>query len=848
MTDARSSTFGATVKAWTLEGWAQDALLPKMPDQKRPGRWLEHEKRWVGLQGHILKEGLAGAKDPTTWREVQAWPWEGLCVRGTYYPGLDIDCEHQVAVHEVLKAAEAFAGQQLPWRGRASSQRLLAPFEASTPGSIAAWRPVRFRMPNGMVGMVELKAHGTQWIAAGKHPDGQDYRWLPDEIPDAMGGLPSLRDQAHADELREAVVDALERAGAELMPTGPGGPSGGQPGAYQDPDGHDALVPLEALQGALRATPCDAEIMPNHDEAVRVMAGLRWLLGREGQSIPDFVMEWLLSYPGAGDEWIQQRWDSFYSIAPSGAAFLDALARCCADRGAYRAVQSAVDGHKVRDIFDDGAVDEEDIESVREGPAQAQGEAPAAGDPAGEDNGAARELARLRRSVVHFYAEGEFIELDTGLRMSKDAFNDSPKGVEISRLDLMLQQGDRPKRRPASVVLTQEGELARIHAITYLPGKGRFTTMRTDQGMELQVMNLWRAPEVHEGRVTDAQVEPFLAVVRQVLPRLEDQILFLSWLAYIAQNPGKKINWALVLKSETHGAGKDTLLSAVQHVVGPRNMSSVEPSEFDKTIFNAKWAMSQVVLIPELSSFHKRDLYDKLKSLVASTATGAITVNVKNRESFDIPNLHVWVMTTNKADALMLEPTDRRFAVLGMREEVLPQGIASAYHDWREEHGPLLAAWMRQYRISEDFNPWRCPATTEAKVEMMRAGVPREAEELMEFITEGPWADRETITLTEARLVAERDGMKLGRKVLRLVLEKAGFVLPKQRDEKGRVNVGRAKRSVLVRHFPGSEKSLLAADVTHTRIAQVLLQEQRRYGSAEAEETEELLSPKVVTN
>ena len=851
MTDARSSTFAVGVNPWLVEGWAKDALLPKMPEQKRPGRWLAHESRWVGLQGHILKEGLAGAKDPTTWDEIQAWPWEGLCVRSTYYPALDIDCEHQVAVHEVLKAAEAFAGQQLSWRGRASSQRLLAPFEALEPGTIAAWRPIRFKMPNGMTGMVELKAHGTQWIAAGKHPDGQDYRWLPDEIPDAMCGLPSLRDQAHADELRDAVVDALERAGAELLPTGPGGPGGGQQGAYQDPDGHEALVPLEALQGALRATPCDAEIMPNHDEAVRVMAGLRWILGREGQSIPDFVMEWLLTYPGAGDEWIQQRWDSFYSIAPSGAAFLDALARHCADRGAYKAVQAAVDGRKARDIFDDGSVDEEDLDSVRTVSGQVSGGAPTPppddGNPLGQDGGPARRLREIRAQVAYLWPCEEWIIIPLGERLSENAFNKSPLGREITRMEFAQQNGDNPRPKAASKVLLEgRHDDFDIERYTYAPGKGRFFRQRDEQGRERKFINSWVPLDVRPtGVVTDDMVRPFLRVLEHVFTGEADRSLFLDWAGFIGRNPGVKVNWAPVLFSQTQGVGKDTVLMVAKHgIVGAHNFAAIAPARLESE-FNADWAPKQIVLVTELSSYHRRDLYDRLKDHVSGGA-GDISVNPKGLARYSIPNTHCWVFTTNKIDALQLEDGDRRFAVINAREEAMPKDMQDEFYAWANKGGWAMAgAWVMQRQISAGFDANRCPQASEAKQRMAEEAISREAQDMLDFLETGPYAGRSIVEVGELRAITVgRGGTGARHEDTRKALRLAGFEQPKTRDARGRINIGRVKQEVWVKSECSGLKS-----ASHALLAENLLREQEAFSSPRAYVTRKAIEdarPKLV--
>lgn len=827
---ASSATFGEHLDAWTLAGWPQEALLPGEPGTKRVGRWKARERRWVGMTGAgILKDGLEKSDPPVTLDETRTWPTDTVCVRGSLFPALDIDAEHALINYEVMTTVEKWLGKgQLQWRGRGGSQRLLTPFQATVPGVIRDWI-IKFRVPghtspDGKPYLVELKGAGRQWLGSGLHPDGSRYAWKQGkhdlDVPDAELGMPEI-DAEKAERLRDVVMGVLLKHRCEIIEAPP--PSnGGHSIDRVDVRDLDPMVDLDVLERALKATPLNEETAGGYDQSIAIVAALRFVLGREGVDVPDFVSTWCIEGFGS-DEWIEAKWHTLNEVEPEPAALMRYLQLHCTDAEAYDDVQRARNARQAADLF-----------AAPLDPEMAQeGDRPAEAASAQEESTAAvdDELERLRRDLVHVDETDEWIRISTSSRMLPAALNASEIGCRITELDFILQQGDRPRRRLATKILL-EGDVGRVDRVTFWPG--RKALFREDGR---RYYNFWRLHPIPKRRVTADDVLPFLRVLGHVMRTTEDETFFLDWGSFIAQNPGKKIGWALVLKSQKQGVGKDTLLGCIREgVVGRDNFAEVSSSQFAEK-FTGSWARSQVVLVQEVPSFHQRDLYDRFKSYVAPTASGTIWVEDKYRVPYTMPNIHVWALTTNKPDALMMEATDRRFAIIGTREEALPEDIKADFFPWAEAGGyELIGAWLQQRPISAAFDPHTCPEPSDAKRDMMRAAVTPDMDRLITYLTEGGGKDRKVMNLQEAIMRADTGGRLMRKGDVMKCLELAGFELPEKRDSSRRINVGTRKVQVWVR---GAHEGVLLLTASHRFIADRLLAEEEDQAPELAKATRE---------
>lgn len=839
----KATTFGASRAPYLAQGWESWALLPGRPGFKMVGRYLGGAA-WCGLKASgLLRQGLAATLDLeddgdwVTQAEADEWPTSTVCVLGRRYPAIDVDCDDPAACTALLNALAPTA-----IRGRTGSPRFLVPFLAADP--VQGWRPILFTLPGSTTQhAIEWNGDGKQWLASGAHPKGGSYGWTiagalrtVAAMPPSVTNLPVVTAE-DASRMRAELVEVLRGLGAIFLKGSDQEVRQAAAGEDVDPMELPALITEEQLAELLAAVPDSPETVGGWDEGVALLAAMRAALGRDGEQVPECVLDWAAGYPGARDgaQWAEDRWRSFHTVR-SGKGPLMQWAQKHAPAELYERLQKGVDLAEVKTVFD-----------VVEGD---MGRPPAGVGTVKADGSRDTMLEQCRRAFVYREPTGEWVRVRDGAIMKREVFNDTTEAREAAEEDYheraaAAAPGQKVKPLRPHELMMQRG-CVRVQAVTYRPGRGK---LFREEGVEM--FNIYTAPErPHAGTVVaESQVRPFLDLLGWVLPGAADRELMLDWFSFIAQRPGIKVQWAPVLLSETNGVGKDLLLGILADIVGRANFASIEAARLDGD-FNADWALSQVVYVLELPRARKRDYVDKLKAVVASHA-GQLSVNQKGQARYSVPNDHCWVFTTNHTDALVLDLTDRRFAILQAREQQLDPAIRDAVVAFNAKGGRALAAeWLRQREISATFSPHSCPAASEAKKAMTEENVQGAAAALLDRLREGAWVERRAVWETELEGIRQQPGGHIND--LRKALKAAGFTRPARADAGGRVAVGKGskvrKLNVWVRDLAGPVETEAEAlrtvsmrDRTARAVVEVLSAELGEYDAKAATAMDSLL-------
>jgi hypothetical protein len=261
-----------------------------------------------------------------------------------------------------------------------------------------------------------------------------------------------------------------------------------------------------------------------------------------------------------------------------------------------------------------------------------------------------------------------------------------------------------------------------VAGVDYLPGADRFVTR--EDGRE--AVNLWSpSPLVAwPGVVTDADVAPWLAVLAHWLPDpvadAQGRGMVLDFLAHVVQFPGQKINWLLLIHSETQGVGKDMFFSVMDKVLGEANVTQVTSEQLVGG-YKAGWVKRQLVFAQELCAQGPRgtvklDGYNAMKPFL-SNPPKTVRVDDKNVRSHVVSNVACFIAFTNKGNAIPMEATDRRFVVIESEQDKrLPPALAKPYADWLEDPGShahaKIRAWLEQRVIGASgsgFTAHTCP-------------------------------------------------------------------------------------------------------------------------------------------
>jgi hypothetical protein len=350
------------------------------------------------------------------------------------------------------------------------------------------------------------------------------------------------------------------------------------------------------------------------------------------------------------------------------------------------------------------------------------------------------------------------------------------------------------EKSAAALYLKDHGTRQWCTGITYRPN-GPLLYQEHD-GL---AFNIWRPSALKlPPRVTDADVAWYMDLLAHVLPDKRQQDIWLDWTAAVLQHPERKINWAILFKSNIHGVGKDMLALPLQRGLGDHNVSIVT-TDLLQSSFNQWAANVKLAIVSEMQAFENKSLYNRLKAYDAAPPEW-ITINGKHMAPYRIPNILASLRFTNLINAMMLEQGDRRTCVL---ESPAVKKDPAYYREFKRrldgEGCGQVVRWLLQRDLT-DFNWGGAAPDTEAKEAMRRVSLPALETAILEAIEdEAPPLDIDIVTMAEIMSVLQA-GLN-GRRGT-LSREKVGAILKKEFravcSEQVRIEPGRGgKRAFL---------------------------------------------------
>lgn len=649
---------------------------------------------WSGLGGQWAEELHASTADVMRWNESGA----SVALQARSYLGLDIDVDDEAISARVAALAVARFGLA-PERYREGSARRLLVYKR--PDDHEPIRKVRlaWRDAAGIVQAVELLGHGQQFVVDGPHPKGGRYLWRDGFSP--IEATPAGIEETVADQWDAFFADVtaeLRREGWGTLEAEAGSAlgGGGTRKGLDDPALWAPGGPEQALE-ALRAWRPEHL---SHDEYVTALVAIKAALGPHRESYRPDVLEWSPGARSTEEDEFAKRWDSI-SDASIGWEWLAGQARAAA-------------------------------------PAEFTG-AEADFDEAGNELVGETSLERMLRRFVWVHESERYVDLQTGKFLSGRAFNAANTDVAPF---------GRAGEKSSEAIFQNAPGARKLSGTTYRPGKPVIVE-------EENAVNLWRpGPIVPLESVTDETVAPWLGLAVKLLgergtPAFEH---FMDYWAFVLQRIGVKINHALVLLGE-QGVGKDTLLKPLFQFFG-NSVSRVTPEELGSQF--TQYLQGHIMNVPEMHSFSKWEIYNKLKAYIADPPSH-LTINAKNQRPYQIPNVGIWVMTTNYDDALRMDEGDRRFWVHRclVSEKQSPEFYAKVHGLIDQGHGAAkIAGWLMQRDISR-FNPHAPPPMTEAKRSMLDLSQPPGVRWVRDQFAEGSaLAGRSIVAASDVRAAA----------------------------------------------------------------------------------------------
>ena len=228
-----------------------------------------------------------------------------------------------------------------------------------------------------------------------------------------------------------------------------------------------------------------------------------------------------------------------------------------------------------------------------------------------------------------------------------------------------------------------------------------------------------------------AGVDLFIEHIHFTLDSEVEQELLISWMAYIYQNQGKRVGWAMLLQG-AQGSGKSYFGNVFEMLMGS-NVKSLDTQAISGRFTG--WATGSLVTVVEeirIAGTNKYAILDKLKPIISNST---IQIEEKGRDHRTVPNFTSYFLLTNHKDAVPLQDGDRRYCALFSRvqsEEQLflelgGQAGARLYFDAlfnsARANAGSIARFLLDWKIPSSFDPQGRAPETAARVEMKALSV-----------------------------------------------------------------------------------------------------------------------------
>lgn len=221
---------------------------------------------------------------------------------------------------------------------------------------------------------------------------------------------------------------------------------------------------------------------------------------------------------------------------------------------------------------------------------------------------------------------------------------------------------------------------------------------------EVTAINTYRPIKV---KMQAGDMAPFFRFFDAMIPNVRDQQILLTYAAVLAQKPGVKSQWSLVLQG-VQGCGKSLFADFVAYACGETYTHRAKGDEFENR-FNDQWFGKTLILIEDPRLKEAR-LEDVLKPLITSR-TLAFEGKGKRVQMNDFPAN--FILTLNDFDLLQKRPETRRLAVfmsaLQAPEDLINAGLTPAEYrkiiDWRDSVGyQIFAHFIHNYVPIREFD------------------------------------------------------------------------------------------------------------------------------------------------
>lgn len=396
--------------------------------------------------------------------------------------------------------------------------------------------------------------------------------------------------------------------------------------------------------------------------------------------------------------------------------------------------------------------------------------------------------------------------------------------VFLTASNLFFRFVDNRKMRPEVVDLIYKSPDPEVRARDYLIHQMNIKVvenLRYDPSTTKRFIVSENCPYINTYRASYLPADPsqVAEVTARLMPHAEALFspqyagMFLDFIAYMVQKPGRKIRWVPVVQSGV-GAGKGLWAAVATAALGTTNVQRLAAEHVLEGTYNGWAAGYQLTVLDEIRivGANRHRVMDKMKPCISDDF-----VSVRNlyEPVTTVPNVSNYLMFTNHHDALAVHDEDRRYFVvkspLQTAADIQRIGGDKMFEELYRlvsTHGGGIRAFFEQRKISADFKPdGRAPVTPYLR-QLAQATASPLAAAVQDAIDDRSHAlvSPDLVSITALRGVLPHDRLPVFTdQGLAAVLREKGFV------NAGRHVVEGAKHSLWVHGFdgdPGAEAAL----------------------------------------
>lgn len=745
--DKSTPNFGEATSPFVAAGIFARALLPIAPVDARisdvgdlkedvlgkaPGRFSPRHGDWRGLGGKYVIDGVP-RQDAD---RFASWPTPNVGLIARYAPAIDSDAESQDARRLIERALDtAFGNAPIAERLRGDGPRRLYAFRCADPADPDKWvrtRRVSYRLKgddeHAKPHKLDIQGAGTQYLIAGRHQSGDEYRWHPDwglcEL--FRDKLIEKIDNSDIERFLEAFKAELAENGGEIISS----TGGHAPGDDRDYSDQEPIFAVREIFDGLDRIPNSADNFETRDEFVGMLASIRAALGSEAEAEREQVEAWACEDPTwCPPEYFEKCWDSLNRAVRVDRHALDRIFR-----------RSGVFTSAKAEFAESGEADQAGVKSDKAKRKEARGDVLAdvasryvIGLPNTDtDDGSLRMRANWDPAV-------EFVGLNWW--QFKSAEPNTSIIVKIHENYSPDEKGFwnfvRDLRRKHSCIFytgkTRHPNFDRGDIVREENPDGTFTQSLNVRFLSPVIRHARNLPK--DTRQAREDVATVLDFVKRIFGELSNYEL--DTLAYMAQS-GRRPGHMLLLVGET-GVGKSTyiqmlisMFDGIGKDMGGQIDGTKMTNEAARRFALAKTEGCRIISIKELpegsSAKNMAAVTSSIKQIVDPGVEGDFyQIERKGQDSRSVRNFARVVASSNYNNSLLIEENDRRIFYVRCQIDLDNKPGSDFYANINDVTGnpSRLAAFWR-YLLDRDvsnYAPAKAPPVSREKREAQIAGV-----------------------------------------------------------------------------------------------------------------------------